>query len=227
MNEPKVNITVMPGAQMNGYVKEQHNYFGNVLQMNGTEAGKEPPAEKTSCEKVTKKGRSNKPSAPKPQKPREPMTFRHKGSVTEAHLTVLFSKLTGEGWIDGNEADFKTLFSGRRDEDCLLTWMGVYGQSVLVELFKQLLGAGLILLPEGFTLTAILDGHFNDKEGQRLTRLDKGDPSTPKALPVIQECVKLLKTDLRNLINGSTADDEDFQELYDPYDHQDMHLHKR
>ena len=27
MNEPKININVMPGAQMNGYVKEQHNYF--------------------------------------------------------------------------------------------------------------------------------------------------------------------------------------------------------
>ena len=30
MNEPKIEITVMPGAQMNGYVKEQHNYFGTV-----------------------------------------------------------------------------------------------------------------------------------------------------------------------------------------------------
>ena len=227
MNEPKVNITVMPGAQMNGYVKEQHNYFGNVLQMNGTEAERKAPAEKTSCEKVTKKGRPNKPSAPKPQKPREPMTFRHKGSVTEGHLTVLFSKLASEGWIDGNEADFKALFSGRRDEECMLTWMGKYGQGVLVELFRQLLEAELIILPAGFALTAILDGHFNDKDGQRLTRLDKGDPPTPKAQPVIQECVKLLKTDLRNLINGSTADDEDFQEQYDPYNHQDMHLHKR
>lgn len=33
MNEPKINITVMPGAQMNGYVKEQHNYFGTVQQI--------------------------------------------------------------------------------------------------------------------------------------------------------------------------------------------------
>lgn len=227
MNEPKVNITVMPGAQMNGYVKEQHNYFGNVLQMNGTEAERKAPAEKTSCEKVTKKGRHNKPSAPKPQKPREPMTFRHKGSVTEGHLTVLFSKLVSEGWIDGNEADFKALFSGRRDEECMLTWLGKYGQGVLVELFRQLLEAELIILPAGFALTAILDGHFSDKEGQRLTRLDKGDPPTPKAQPIIQECVKLLKTDLRNLINNSPEDDEDFQEQYDPYNHQDMHLHKR
>ncbi len=33
MNDPKVNITVMPGAQMNGYVKEQNNYFGTVQQL--------------------------------------------------------------------------------------------------------------------------------------------------------------------------------------------------
>ena len=33
MNEPKINITVMPGAQMNGYVKEQNNYFGNVQKI--------------------------------------------------------------------------------------------------------------------------------------------------------------------------------------------------
>ena len=30
MNEPKIIINVMPGAQMNGYVKEQHNYFGTI-----------------------------------------------------------------------------------------------------------------------------------------------------------------------------------------------------
>lgn len=42
MNEPKVNITVMPGAQMNGYVKEQHNYFGTIQQVaNGRKQGGE------------------------------------------------------------------------------------------------------------------------------------------------------------------------------------------
>lgn len=33
MDEPKITITVMPGAQMNGYVKEQSNYFGPVQQV--------------------------------------------------------------------------------------------------------------------------------------------------------------------------------------------------
>ena len=43
MNEPKINITVMPGAQMNGYVKEQNNYFGNVQKIeSGSEAETNP-----------------------------------------------------------------------------------------------------------------------------------------------------------------------------------------
>ena len=46
MNEPKINITVMPGAQMNGYVKEQHNYFGNVQKIeSGFEAEPNPIVE--------------------------------------------------------------------------------------------------------------------------------------------------------------------------------------
>ena len=40
MNEPKITINVMPGAQMNGYVKEQHNYFGTVQQISSNEAPK-------------------------------------------------------------------------------------------------------------------------------------------------------------------------------------------
>lgn len=38
MNEPKININVMSGAQMNGYVKEQNNYFGNVQKLADSEA---------------------------------------------------------------------------------------------------------------------------------------------------------------------------------------------
>ena len=40
MNEPKITTNVMPGAQMNGYVKEQHNYFGTVQQISSNEAQK-------------------------------------------------------------------------------------------------------------------------------------------------------------------------------------------
>ena len=42
MNEPKININVMPGAQMNGYVKEQHNYFGNVQKLTNSEVKESP-----------------------------------------------------------------------------------------------------------------------------------------------------------------------------------------
>ena len=42
MNEPKININVMPGAQMNGYVKEQHNYFGNVQKLTSSEVKENP-----------------------------------------------------------------------------------------------------------------------------------------------------------------------------------------
>lgn len=43
MNEPKININVMPGAQMNGYVKEQHNYFGNVQKIERNDDVKATP----------------------------------------------------------------------------------------------------------------------------------------------------------------------------------------
>ena len=43
MNEPKINITVMPGAQMNGYVKEQNNYFGNVQKIESSGGVKANP----------------------------------------------------------------------------------------------------------------------------------------------------------------------------------------
>lgn len=172
-----------------------------------------------------------KKSAPKkkaatPQKPRETMTFGRKKGLMEGHITLLYNMLFEEGWIDGAEAHFKALFSGQQDDDCELTWKGKFGKATLVDLFKQLTGEGLTLVPQGYTLAAILEGHFKDLEGQWLTGLDKGNHGNMKALPVIQKCVKLLKTDLQRLINGDYEDDEDFQSVYDPYDHQDLRYHK-
>jgi len=157
------------------------------------------------------------------QKPRETMTFRRKSSVLDGHLTLLFDKLTKAGWIEGDEANFKALFAGRLDDDCWLTWKGGLGKGTLVELFKQMVVAKLIIVPEGFTLPAILNGHFKDVEGNWLTGLDKGNGANAKALPFISECVKLLKI----TPNDGYQDDEDFQSVYDPYDYQDMKLHKR
>ena len=174
-----------------------------------------------------KKGCGKKVSDEKPEKPRETMTFKRKSGVTDGHLTLLYQKLVKEGWIDGNEADFRALFSSKRDEDCALTWKGTYGKGTLVEMFKQFVGASLITVPDGFTIPAILEGHFKDASGKWLTGLDKGNAANDKALPVINECVKLLKANPEQLIYGDNEDDEDFQSKYDPYDHQDLNLHKR
>lgn len=158
----------------------------------------------------------------KPARPREEMTLSRRGSVTEGHLTVFYLKLTEEGWIDGIEGDFKALFSGVRDEACTLTWLGKYGNGTLVELFRQLVGEGLVIVPKGYSLPYILEGHFKDQEGKWLTRLDKGDKAHDKALPVIQECVNLLKMNVQQLLQKLRGDmkdeDEDFQSKYDPYD---------
>ena len=159
----------------------------------------------------------------KPEKPRETMTFQHKACVLEGHLTLLFDKLTKAGWISGEEAHFKALFSGELDEACQLTWISGYGKGTLVELFKQMVAAKLVIVPKGFTLSAILEGHFADADGKWLTGLDKGNAANDKALPFIQECVNLLKMSP----NRDYDDDEDFQSEYDPYDHQDLNLHKR
>ena len=176
-------------------------------------------------EKEVKKPK--KTTGQKPEKPRETMTFGRKSGVTEGHIVLLYQKLVKEGWIEGNDADFKALFSGSRDEDCELVWLGKYGKGTLVELFKQFVQAKLIVVSDGFTLSSILEGHFNDTDGKWLTGLDKGDSANSKALPVIQECVKLLKADPERIIYGDYDEDEDARSEYDQFDQQDMHWHKR
>ena len=176
-------------------------------------------------EKEVKKPK--KTTGQKPEKPRETMTFGRKSGVTEGHITLLYQKLVKEGWIEGNDADFKALFSGSRDEDCELVWLGKYGKGTLVELFKQFVQAKLIVVSDGFTLSSILEGHFRDTDGTWLTGLDKGDSANSKALPVIQECVKLLKADPERIIYGDYDEDEDARSEYDQFDQQDMHWHKR
>ena len=167
------------------------------------------------------------PKAAKAPKPRETMTLKRKGCLTEGHLTLLYMKLCKEGWIDGNEADFKALFSGKRDEDCQLTWKEPYGRGTLFELFRQIINAELAEVADGYTLSAILEGHFKDPQGQWLTSMDKGNNPNSKAMPVILECIKMLKASPQQILEGSWGEDEDFASIYDPYDHQDLQLHKR
>lgn len=163
----------------------------------------------------------------KQTKPRVTMTFKRKSNVLDGHLSLLFMKLQGAEWIDGNEADFKALFSGKMDEDCVITWKKTFGKSTLVELFKQLVGTGLVIVPDGFTIPAILEGHFKDEEGEWLTNLDKGDKANDKALPLIAECVKMMKADPHTLLNGGLDDDDGYDDGYDPFDHLDLQYHTR
>jgi hypothetical protein len=206
-------------------VKLVENEFGNIepggigIQINNGPAPKATPN--------SKKGSGKKDSDEKPEKPRETMTFGRKSGVTEGHIVLLYQKLVKEGWIEGNDADFKALFSGSRDEDCELVWLGKYGKGTLVELFKQFVQAKLIVVSEGFTLSSILEGHFKDTDGKWLTGLDKGDSANSKALPVIQECVKLLKANPERMIYGDYDEDEDARSEYDQFDQQDMHWHQR
>lgn len=211
-----MNIKIESGANVQITDKPIVNVYGDVVQHKEVHIHPE--------DKRRDSPRAKNPASIKQpkDKPRETMTFKRKSDVLDGHLILLFSRLSNAGWIEGNEADFKALFSGKNDEDCRLTWKGSYGKGTLVELFKQMTATSLIYLPDGFTLSAILEGHFADAEGKWLTGLDKGNKANAKALPFIQECVDLLKINPK----GGYQDDEDFQIKYDPYDHQDLKYHK-
>ena len=223
----------------NSYYEKGANHYDHhkelhIDTLNGGDIGKllsaffKDDAEDAVIVGEEKEGKKpKKTTGSKPEKPRETMTFGRKSGVTEGHIVLLYQKLVKEGWIEGNDADFKALFSGSRDEDCELVWLGKYGKGTLVELFKQFVQAKLIVVSEGFTLSSILEGHFKDTDGKWLTGLDKGDSANSKALPVIQECVKLLKADPERIIYGDYDEDEDARSEYDQFDQQDMHWHQR
>lgn len=201
-------------------VLEKHveNEIGNVEQGGiGVQIVKGWRQKPKSAEKVNDKA--------KPQKERQLMTFGMGKGVLDAHVLLLYMKLSGAGWIDGNEADFKRLFSGKNDSG-YLTWKGKFGKGTLDYLFRKLIEAGAVTLANGFTRSEIIEGHFKDKNGQWLTGLDKGDKPHAKAIPMIEECVSLMGTDPTDLLRQMKGDDSG-SDAYDPYDHQDLQLHKR
>ena len=140
-----------------------------------------------------KKSSKKNISEEKASKPRETMTFKRRADIIDANLTLLYKKMAEDGLIEGNEVDFKALFSGKRDEECELTWTGKYGKSTLVGIFKRFVTEELILTPDGYTLSSVLEGHFKDKNDEWLKGLDKGDEPNKKALPLMVEYVRLLK----------------------------------
>ena len=199
-------------------IKDQHIHMGD-----GSAEVKQ--AANAACEKPRKKN-VTKSKAQKHPKVREIMTFKRKSSVTDAHLIILFAQLAHDGWIEGDEVKFKALFSGKLDKNCELTWCGKYGKGTLVGLFKQLVDEGLVIVPDGYTISAILEGHFKDIDGKWLTGLDKGDKANNKALPQIQAYKQLMSASIESLRDGSYANDDD-DLRYDSYDHQDMKYHKK
>lgn len=173
-----------------------------------------------------KKNQQGKKDTPveKKAKPRETMTFKRGKNVVEGHISLLYNKLTQEKWIDGYEANFKALFSSKKDEDCEMKWISSFGKGTLVWLFKILVQEELVEVPNGYTIPAILEGHFKDKDGQWLKGLDKGDKPNEKAKTTIIECVKLMKINPKNRYDEQS---EEIQLKYDPFDHQDLNLHKK
>ncbi|MBQ0090631.1 MAG: hypothetical protein KBT27_15000 [Prevotellaceae bacterium] len=167
---------------------------------------------------------SSKSSKNRNKKSREQMTFCKK-NILDGHLSLLYNKLLKANWIDCIEEDFKDLFSGKNSV-YTITWQGRFGKSTLEYLFSRMIENQLISIPRGFTLSAILEGHFKDKEGYYLTGLGKGDAPAPKAESFIDECIQLMKTnpndmdanEIAELLNGGT---------YDRYDQQNLHLHRR
>lgn len=160
-------------------------------------------------------------------KTRETMTFRLNDGVTNSHVTLLYTKLINEEWIMGSEKQFLLLFSGKREEDCCLTWKGKFGKSTLVEFFKQLISANTIIIDQGYSIPNILEGHFKDTSGQWLKGLDKGDKPNNKALTIIKEYIDMLKMNPSELLNNNNDDEEDSPVMYDKYDHRDLHIKKK
>lgn len=192
---------------------------------------------------------SSKSQKPQP-KVRELMTFQKKG-IVDGHVSLLFNQLREAKWIEGTDADFKLLFSGKRKEFSL-KWIGTMGKSfmgksTLEYLFKRLVEAEHgISVPEGYTLSNIIEGHFKDREGNRIAGLGKGDEPNKKAIPLVDEWVKLLQMSLEDMIqelryqqellqSGSADNDvikdeieEEFAENADTYDEfdDDMQQHR-
>lgn len=173
---------------------------GIGIQINHNDKGAAKSSPQQSIKKADGSGKSQKP---KP-KERELMTFQKK-DILDGHVVLLFNQLHDAKWIEGTEDDFKLLFSGQR-KDFSLKWIGTMGKSfmgksTLEYLFKRLADAEHgISVPEGYTLSSILEGHFKNREGNWITGLGKGDAPNKKAIALVDEWVKLLQMSLDDMI---------------------------
>lgn len=141
---------------------------------------------------------SAKNSSQKAETKRELMTFK-RNNITDEHLKVLFHQLVTAGWMEGQQPDFLALFSGTSD-GCTLVWKGLYGKGTLRGFFRKMVEANVIMVPEGYTLDHILEGHYIDANGQFLQGLNSsGEEPALKANEFIRQSIALLKTDIFNM----------------------------
>lgn len=200
----------MSGLSLEGFkgdvvgFKYVENEFGNIEEGGiGVQYNIVTPEKKAA---PTTKAKGSKPDIKKEDKPkvRELMTFLKKG-IVDGHVSLLFNQLCEAKWIEGTDADFKLLFSGKR-KDFSLKWVGTMGKSfmgksTLEYLFKRLVEAEHgISVPEGYTLSNIIEGHFKDREGNWITGLGKGDAPNKKAIALVDEWINLLQMSLEDMI---------------------------
>lgn len=198
-----LRLTEEPASEEPTESSEQTTGSHTLLELQESQAETRP---RPRAQKQTDKNKSG--SKKKTDNRREPMTFAMGKGVSMGHITLLYHHLYELGWIDGLEADFCDLFSGKKSRSWL-TWTGKFGKSTLAELFKQLVEDEKVVVPKGFRLAAILQGHFKDRDGAPITGLDKGNAPNSRAYPDIKKAIELMNTSL------PSAYDDYEQESYD------------
>ena len=118
MNEPKITINVMPGAQMNGYVKEQHNYFGTVQQISSNEAqkGTEDAEEAEVLEELGDESTNSERIETKPLENRV-IKKNHNGKCIDFQV---LHKLIGESFVNEIKYSYEWLAPWRILDDLSL-----------------------------------------------------------------------------------------------------------
>lgn len=132
----------------------------------------------------------------------EKMTFVNK-KISDPHLTALLAHLVSGEALICEFPEFKRLFEGQRN-NCTITWT-CNSSTVLVTLFRTMMRRGFIEVPSGFSLVKILEGHFTNDMGEPLTSLGKGNPMSDKYKPLIDECIRILDTDITSLFSEPSA----------------------
>lgn len=123
------------------------------------------------------------------------ITFRL-GNITDGHLQLLRLKLIDVGWIakDTQPDDFAKLFSGTTNHTKIV-WTGCVGKGMLVFLFKEMEKHHYLIVPENNSINTILECHFVDETGRKLTGLHSSKP-TKKFMPIIKQCLDQLQIEI-------------------------------